>query len=277
MGSTQSQTKTIGNYKINIFERHKKIQSSAANFYPGKHAQTNEPVVAKRYDMHKKYFNEEAFRIEADLLVNKIPLHQNVVTVYDYIKTESKNAGVSLVHLWLITEHCQLGNLKTYAEQNELTISQKIDLMYQSIQVVQHILEQHPELVIRIKPENFLVSKGKFKPIIKLCDLKPRAVISTSEQFVKISSSEYLSPEQTDLQDGGFAYNEKMATFSLGVLFLALLECSKGSVMEPQIGELYTNGFLFITTHRNSDLICWVFSSVTEANNDIWIMANCNL
>ena len=98
-----------------------------------------ETVAAKKTTGYKEEFNMEAFEREANLLLNKIPPHQNIVTVYDVIKKEYEEHGVQKVDLWLITKLCEQGDLQIFAYQTELMIGQKIELMYQSACAVQHL------------------------------------------------------------------------------------------------------------------------------------------
>ena len=131
-----------------------------------------ETVAAKKTTGHKEELDMEAFEHEADLLLNKIPPHQNIVTVYDMIKKEYEEHGVQKVDLWIITELCEQGDLQKFAQQTELTIGQKIDLMYQSACAVQHLHcgKQGSFAHRDIKPQNFLVAGTADEPIIRLCD-----------------------------------------------------------------------------------------------------------
>ena len=53
--------------------------------------------------------------------------------------TETSSTGTPCVNLWLITELCNLGNLKSFAYDNELSFGKKVDIMHQCAVALDHL------------------------------------------------------------------------------------------------------------------------------------------
>ena len=156
------------------------------------------------------------FEREADLLLNKIPPHENIVKVYDVRKKEYEEKCALKVDLWLITELCTLGNLSEYAQQRDLSTEEKLELMYQAALAVRHLHQCKPEPVAHrdIKPQNILVTGSEDKPVIKLCDFgSARNVLRDNHKSVLMMSlagtPNYFAPEQTELN---FPYDKTVDT-----------------------------------------------------------------
>ena len=201
-------------------------------------------VAAKKTTGYKDELDMEAFQHESDLLLKKIPPHENIIKVYDVSKKEYEEHGVQKVDLWIITELCEHGDLQKFAQQTELTIEQKIDLMYQSACAVQHLHCCKPDSFAHrdIKPQNLLVAGTVNEPTIRLCDFGcARTVIQKQGRPVSMKSfagtESYWAPEQNEVRRGPCSYDKTVDEFSLGLTFLALLESTKGSPMRAKTGK----------------------------------------
>ena len=235
---------TLGDFRITKDSLHELGRGSYGTVYHGKRVSNNDPVAVKIWTGYKLYMNLDELAKEADLLMNKVPPHDNIVKVYDYLRKEYKKGGTQRIDLWLVTELCTLGNLKDYSVKNELSVEQKIDFILQSALAVEHLHGCKPEPIAHrdIKPQNILITDISGKQVVRLCDFGcARAVLRQEGRSVTMKSLagtvEYWAPEQHDTVDGQLSYHKSADTFSLGVSNLALLDCSKESIMAPHMGE----------------------------------------
>ena len=74
-----------------------------------------------------------------------------------------------MLQVWLVLEYCCLGHLGQFAYRTPLTILQKLGLMKQCMDGLNH-LHQLQFIHRDIKPENLLVTGRKDKPVIKVAD-----------------------------------------------------------------------------------------------------------
>ena len=238
---------SLGDFRVTKDKAHELGYGAYGRVYRGARVANNDPVAIKIMTGYKKYMNLDELAKEADML-RKIPKHENIAEMFDYLKKEYKEDsdedGVEMVDIWLVTELCTLGNLKKYASRNDLSIKKKIDLMFQAARALEHLHECKPEPIAHrdVKPENLLITETLDKRIVKLCDFGcARTVFREDGRSMTMKSlagtKPYWAPEQHELHDGYFAYDKSVDTFSLGVSNLALLECSKGSMMSPHIGK----------------------------------------
>ena len=235
---------TLGDYRVTKDARHELGRGAYGTVYRGIQVSNNEPVAVKIMTGHKQYMDLDEQRKEADLLMNKIPQHENIVKIYDYLTKEYEEDGMQMIDLWLVTELCTHGNMKTYAGKNDLSIEQKIELIFQAALAVHHLHGCKPEPIAHrdVKPENILITEISGKHVVRLCDFGcARTVFQKRGRSVKMMSvagtESYWAPEQHEVQDKHYLYDKSVDTFSLGVSGLALLDCSKGSLMEPHIGK----------------------------------------
>ena len=239
-----SDDETLGDFRVTTNKRHELGRGAYGTVYRGARVLNNDPVAVKIMTGYKQYMNLDELDKEADLVMNKIPRHENIVEMYDYMKKEYEENSVQMIDLWLVTELCALGNLKNYVSGNELSIKQKVDLIFQSCLGVEHLHNCKPEPIAHrdVKPENILITDISGKHVVKLCDFGcARTVLQEKGRSVTMKSlagtESYWAPEQHELHEGKWSYNKSVDTFSLGVSSLALLDCSVGSIMEAHIGE----------------------------------------
>ena len=234
---------TLRDFKVRKDKTNELGFGACGRVYRGVRVSNNDPVAVKIMTGYKQYMNLDELAKEADML-RKIPRHENIVQMYDYIKNEYEDDGVQMIDIWLVTELCTLGNLRKFASKNDLSIKKKVDLMLQSGLAVQHLHDCKPQPIAHrnIKPENLLITEISGKHILKLCDFGcARTVFGEKGRSVKMLSlagtESYWAPVQHELRDGHFSYDKSVDTFSLGVSNLALLEFSPGSIMTPHMGK----------------------------------------
>ena len=194
---------TLGDYKVTKDKPHELGFGSYGRVYRGVRVSNNDPVAVKIMTGHKQYVDLNEQAKEAELL-KKIPPHENIVTMHDYITNEYDDDGVQMIDFWLVTELCTLGNLSKYALRNELSIKKKIDLMFQAARGVEHLHSCQPEKVVHrdIKPENILVTGTVRRPVVRLCDFgSARTLKRVNDRSVLMKSlagtESYWAPEQT--------------------------------------------------------------------------------
>ena len=242
--AASSNKETLGDFKVRKDKMHEIGRGAYVTVYRGARVSNKDTVAVKIMSGYKQYMDLDELAKEADLVMNKIPQHENIVKMYDYITKEYEEDAIQMIDLWLVTELCTLGNLKKYASRNELSIKQKVDLIFQSCLAVQHLHNCKPRPIAHrdVKPENILVTDVSGKHVVKLCDFGcARTVLQEKGRSVTMKSTagtqSYWAPEQHKLHDGVISYHKSVDTFSLGVSNLALLNCSKGSIMTPHLGK----------------------------------------
>ena len=241
----------IGKYDIYADEKHKVGFGATGNVYTG--VNTSAPklqtVAAKKVTILKEYLEEGEFEKEADLLLHKIPPHENIIKVFEFLKIDSEEDDDQL-DLWLVMEFCELGNLAKYARKRELRVKDKFELIFQTALAVNHLHNCKPESVTHrdIKPQNVLLTGDEERPVVKLADFGAATTVRNKDgKSVTLNSMagtpHYKAPEQTELQDKKFKYSKKIDIFSLAVTWLALLAACKGSAMEAMTGNCNTLNF----------------------------------
>ena len=247
MGASASlgYVKRIGNYDITADDDHHIGMGATGIVYPGVKRNTNIKVAAKKMTIEKEFLKEGEFEKESDLLLHTIPPHENIIKVYDFIKRDHEADGVAMLDIWLVMDFCELGNLRKYARQNNLSSLEKLDIMLQAARAVRHLHECEPQNIVHrdIKPENILLTVGHNGAVVKLCDFGASKVIERKGmRSVTLKSlagtREYMAPEQLQpRKHGQFAYDRSVDVFSLGLNNLSLLECSEGKAMEVLTGK----------------------------------------
>ena len=238
----------IGNFVIYTDRKHELGSGATGRVYSGINTITEDLVAAKSMEIEEEFLEEGEFEREADLLLNKIPPHDNIIKVYDFSKHKYIQKGKKMLNLWLVMEHCPLGDLKDYAFQTELKTIDKLELMYQSALAVHHLHQCKPEPVVHrdIKPQNILISGEEGNPKIKLCDFGASRLVKhkTDGRSVTMKTvggtENYWAPEQQMTPRKELSYGKSVDTFSLGVSNLALLDASKGKTMRAKTSEYYS-------------------------------------
>ena len=212
-------------------------------------ARTLTTVAAKKVTIEKEFLKEGEFEKEADLLLHKIPPHENIVKVHQFEKIEYEMDNTDMLDMWLVMELCDQGNLKTYARKREVSVNDKLELIFQTALAVDHLHSCKPESVTHrdIKPQNVLLTGNEERPVVKLADFGAARTVMRSKEghsvtmFSLAGTTQYMAPEQTELQDEKFRYSKKIDIFSLAVTWLALLGACKGSTMNAITGRPNSN------------------------------------
>ena len=235
----------VGNFEIYADMKHELGSGATGTVYLGMNTITEELVAAKRMDIEEEFLEEVEFEREVDLLLNKIPPHDNIIKVYDFSKHKYVKKGKKMLNLWLIMEYCPLGDLEEYALQTELTTIDKLELMYQAALAVHHLHQCKPKPIVHrdIKPQNILISGEEGSPKVRLSDFGASRLVKRNAEGRSVTmktlggTPNYWAPEQQVVGEKELSYDKTVDTFSLGISNLALLEASVGTAMRARKSE----------------------------------------
>ena len=243
--SSPGYVEEVGNFAIYADRKHELGSGATGTVYLGMNTITEDLVAAKSMDIEEEFLKEGEFEREADLLLNKIPPHDNIIKVYDFSKHKYVKKGKKMLTLWLIMEHCPLGDLEEYALQTDLTTTDKLELMYQAALAVHHLHQCKPKPIVHrdIKPQNILIAGEEGSPKVRLSDFGASRLVKRNAEGQSITmktlggTPNYWAPEQQVVAEKELSYDKTVDTFSLGVSNLALLEASKGTPMRARKSE----------------------------------------
>ena len=240
---------TLGKYDVYADEKHKVGKGAQGDVYTGVDKSTPDlpTVAAKKATICKEFLDNGEFKREADLLLHKIPPHENIIKVLEFLKIDSQKDD-GMLDVWLVMEYCELGNLQSYAYKHELSVKDKFELIFQMALAVNHLHNCKPESVTHrdIKPQNVLLTGNEESPTVKLADFGLARTVARNEKGQSVimvsraGTPDYMAPEQIELQDGNFKYSKMIDIFSLAVTWLALLEVRKGKHMAAKTGNCIT-------------------------------------
>ena len=244
MATPDSSTTKIGRFKVTEDKANQLGHGSYGTVYKAKDLENEDkPVAAKKSVIYKEYTKLIDWKHEADML-RKISRHENLVEIYHFETVDFVENGIPMMAIWLVTEYCDKGNLQNYAYVTDLSLHDKLDILLQSGQGVDHL---HRENVIHrdLKPQNVLVSGTAPNIVIKLCDFgEARDVAIENDKSVMMRTTNpfgtrnYMAPEQTGQQeDGKFIYKRSVDIFAFGVTGLTLLSSQKEELMKSPTGE----------------------------------------
>lgn len=149
--------------------------------------------------------------------------HPNIIDIYDVLEDESNK--------YVFMEYCQLGNLRNFFRRRDLTTREKVELMAQTADGLEH-LHKHDIIHRDLKPENILVqNKGDGSPVVKLSDFGVSKFIEFGMQSTMssdVGSSSFKAPEfwKRD-REGRLQYKRSVDIFAAGLTFLAMLQIDK--------------------------------------------------
>ena len=221
--------KKVGKYEVDIDNE---IGSGSEGFvFLGREIASHTPIAAKKISLGEDEHSIQDAMKEAEAL-KKITLHPNIIS---FLGMERKKK-----HLWIFSEFCRLGDLNKYCIHNEVDLLQKVKFMCECTKAIDHLHGLSPPIVHRdVKPQNVLIVEDSERVIAKVCyfglariSMSPTG--STINMRTLCGTEGYMAPEIFALLKGrSVEYNNSVDVFSLGVLYISLLEAKKGHALKP--------------------------------------------
>ena len=232
-----------GFYFLNFEPGSELYTTFRAVVYQGFHARTMRRIVAKRIRVGKKEEYVAMAENEADILIHSPP-HDNVIKIYSVIKEDVVN-DISLevlVDVYIMMEHCELGDLTKFAYIHKLDIDQKVDIMLQCALGLERLHNLSPPMIHRdIKPQNIFLRGDPASPTAKLGDLGEAHFLQRDDERTLslhstdfIGTGSYMAPE---LYETDKSYTKMVDVFALGVTFISLLNAKKGEKLVAMKGN----------------------------------------
>ncbi|HVC92208.1 MAG TPA: serine/threonine-protein kinase [Pirellulales bacterium] len=159
-------------------------------------------------------------RFEAERQALALMDHPHIAKVFDAGMDDTGRP-------YFVMEYVKGKPITEYADQNHLSISERLELLEQVCQAVQHA--HHKGVIHRdLKPGNVLVSTQDGRPFAKVIDfgvakataqrLTDHTLFTEHDQFV--GTPQYMSPEQAE---GRVDIDTRTDVYSLGVMLYELL------------------------------------------------------
>ena len=176
-------------------------------------------VAIKELENHnvelEKYIQEEIDRIKQNLN------HVNIVKTYEYFKDRS---------LFIVMEHCELGDLNDYMVNHTVDKETRIGLMTDMARGVNYL---HSKSIVHrdLKPENILITKKTGQTVCKISDLGiSKTNLTRFDKFsTYLGSPAYMAPEMTSNKE----YSNKVDVYALGLIYYAVY---KNAIFENSSG-----------------------------------------
>ena len=248
--ATVATGKEVGDYWIKTDVDDSLGTGSFGQVFPGTHKVTEQEVAAKLSTWDKDLIIPEADR-EAELM-KKIPEHDNVIKILDYIKKDIivRHVGKkdkTYVQIWIILELCTLGNLIDFVEETTLEFLHKVDLMLQGARGLQHLHGLTPSIIHHdVKPANILITGIRTNPIVKIADFGVSKYFAHSQENsvtkrTRDGTDPFLAPKLFKLgPDNRPTYNKSIDVYTYGVSSLTLLEAQERTRMQTYSGKRAT-------------------------------------
>ena len=237
----------VGTYMVDTNLRNIYGKGSFGTVHPGFHKHTKQNIAAKNVSCLDEKEYEDDIDKEVDIL-EMIPPHENIISISYVTKERVLKFGQQCIDIWIVTEVCDLGNLKDYTMGRYVSFYQKIHMMMQCALALQHLHLHKPCGITHrdLKPLNILVTGDPEKPTIKLCDFGLARLVDMNQfgRSVTLHSSrvgtyDYMAPELFSMivDQAMPSYNKSVDVFSLGLCFLVLLNLCYDSGIKPFTGK----------------------------------------
>ena len=229
----------IGNYNVNLGENGDLGGGSFGSVHKATHITSGEQVAVKkaRRPTGKNVDPVAAKEFEEKYVMNELEAlnainHPNIVRFYDSVLTK--------FFLYIFLEYCIEGSLSDFVDKvGNLLLKMKVLFMKQMAAGVQCLHLNH-FWHRDLKPENILVQVEEHQYIVKLTDFGIAKKV-THASAVGIASSvgteSWMAPEVYP-EDGYARYSSSADIFSLGLVFLSLLEHVAGKSLQALKGKV---------------------------------------
>ena len=150
---------------------------------------------------------------------------------------------------WIIMEHCDLGNLEQFFKDHQEMIQRKVEKKVKiMLQIADAIAYLHSQAIIHrdIKPSNVLINRRGENAIVKLSEIGLSTTILDPDSLTLLMNSDFKTlafkaPEFWKRDASGKVhYDKNVDIFSVGLIFLAMLQYMPGGRLLPTIeGHLF--------------------------------------
>ena len=228
----------IGKYNIQLGEKGFLGGGSFASVHKATHVRTGKLVAVKKAHLpsgRRSVDARDAKEFEEKYVFNEVEVlksikHRNVVRLFD--------SEVTKLFLYIFLEFCSGGSLIDFVERmGSLLVKMKVSFMQQMSSGIQCLHLNH--LLHRdLKPENILVQVEEAEYVIKITDLglAKRASHASAVATASYAGTESWMAPEIYPQDGYAKYSSSADIFSLGLIFLSLLEHAAGKSLKALTG-----------------------------------------
>ena len=261
LSQLKKQIVRIGDFEVIMTEDDEKEDDTVCF---SQHVATQQPVIAERHKAERQHHGWIAcLENEGHILQNVITPHENIMRIYHSSKKEYEEDGREMEDIWLIKEYFDT-NLNIYANEHELTVKQKLDVMIQVGRAICHLHEQRPSSVVHrnIQPDSLVVSGHPDAPVIKLFSFYVATTVDKDDFPFSMQSNVFnsglsapeLTPKDEDENFTELMYDISVDVFALGISCLMLLEALKGSDMTEPKGEYNIGSLLYILSSSRTSV-----------------------
>ena len=173
-------------------------------------------------------------------IMQELHNHPNIVRVHDYKITRRV--------FWIFLEYCDMNNLKVYLQNNvDLPLLAKLKIMSQSSSAVRFMHNQKPSIIHRdIKLENIMMKREGSEDVVKLADFGLSKICDGQMMTANRGSAYFMAPEVFSESDDFSEYNSSIDVFSLGLVYLVLLQNRASFDLNPLSGTKSYTFLLFL-------------------------------
>ena len=146
--------------------------------------------------------------------------HTNIIDIYDVVIENDQ--------IYIFMEYCEFGNLRDFFQKRELKIEQKVEIMSQIAQGIEHL---HAKKIIHrdLNPQNILLQKkSDGTPEVKISDFGFSKFLEPGQQSTMSSDKGTLAFKAPEFwnrdKHGRLQYKKSVDVFADGLTFLAMLQ-----------------------------------------------------
>ena len=221
-------------YRVNMFE-----QVGAGSFgkvFKGRHVENCNIVALKEitWSVSEEDLDFDPKREIA--ICSELKHHKNIIQVLDHIILPKT--------VFIVMEYCKPGDLENFMKTNVPLLITRVDIMKQSVCGLSYLHAQSPPIIHRdLKLKNILLKEDGGQLVVKLTDFGSAKHLEETLMGTLCGTQTFWAPEILP-QQGRVVYTKAVDIYSLGLVFLVILNFKKGDkTLEPKIGKF--NNLIF--------------------------------
>ena len=153
----------------------------------------------------------------------KIDPHPHIMSLLAFHFSDHK--------LWIMMEKCT-ENLNEYMRNVNPNFDEQFELMAQSANAVAHMHNENPPLVHRdLTPGNLLIKLERKKAMVMVADFGVSKLIDVNTYMTSAVGTTFFAAPEVCMEK---PYTFRVDVFSLGLLFLAMLQYKHGEDLVPR-------------------------------------------